>query len=270
MTPKRDYITSIRFRHYKAFKDFSLSLRKFNVLVGPNNSGKSTILGALRILSEGLRRANARKPELIDGPNGIGRGYPVSLAKLPVSTENVFYNYDDSEAAIVTFQVSNGNELILYFPAKGVCLLLTHAKKAIRTPSDFKREFKLKVSFVPVLGPVEHEEDYVQEETARLALLSYSASRNFRNIWYHFPKGFDEFRETIRTSWPGMDIKKPELISRDGKNYLYMFCPENRYDREIFWAGFGFQVWCQMLTFILQGRDASLLIILKNAVEECG
>ena len=40
-----------------------------------------------------------------------------------------------------------------------------------------------------------------------------------------------------------------------------MFCPENRLDREIFWAGFGFQVWCQMLTFIVQSREKSLLII---------
>ena len=40
-----------------------------------------------------------------------------------------------------------------------------------------------------------------------------------------------------------------------------MFCPEHRIDREIYWAGFGFQVWCQMLTFILQARTSSLLIV---------
>ena len=40
-----------------------------------------------------------------------------------------------------------------------------------------------------------------------------------------------------------------------------MFCPEERIPREIFWAGFGFQVWCQMLTFIVQAKEASLFII---------
>lgn len=34
-------ITSIRFRNYKAFRDYSISLNPFNVLVGPNNAGKS-------------------------------------------------------------------------------------------------------------------------------------------------------------------------------------------------------------------------------------
>jgi predicted ATP-dependent endonuclease of OLD family len=40
-----------------------------------------------------------------------------------------------------------------------------------------------------------------------------------------------------------------------------MFCPEERYPREIFWAGFGFQVWCQMLTFIVRADNDSLLVI---------
>ena len=40
-----------------------------------------------------------------------------------------------------------------------------------------------------------------------------------------------------------------------------MFCHEGRILREVFWTGFGFQVWCQMLTFIVEGRDAALLAI---------
>ena len=40
-----------------------------------------------------------------------------------------------------------------------------------------------------------------------------------------------------------------------------MFCVEDRIPRELYWAGFGFQVWCQMPTFILEGQRASLLAI---------
>ena len=40
-----------------------------------------------------------------------------------------------------------------------------------------------------------------------------------------------------------------------------MFCPEERIPREIFWAGFGFQVWCQMLTHVIQSEGASLFLI---------
>jgi len=58
-----------------------------------------------------------------------------------------------------------------------------------------------------------------------------------------------------------MDIKRPELDTTHEKPLLRMFCPEERIDREIFWAGFGFQVWCQMLTFMVINNSASLFII---------
>jgi putative AbiEii toxin of type IV toxin-antitoxin system len=117
------------------------------------------------------------------------------------------------------------------------------------------------VGFVPVLGPVEHDEPLFQKDAARRALLTHRASRNFRNIWYHYPEDFHEFRELVRSTWPGMDIEKPELDHSHDKPVLHMFCPEERFPREIFWAGFGFQVWCQMLTYIVRAKHASLLII---------
>lgn len=254
-------ITSIKFKNYKAFSDYSVALNAFNVLVGPNNAGKSTILGAIRILSEGLRKARTRKPEPFPGPPGTIRGYAIDLRTLPVSTENVFHNYDDSEPALVTFRLSNGNELVLYFPEKGSCYLFPKGERSVKSPTDFKRDYDLKVSFVPVLGPVDHNERLYAEEAARLALLSHGASRNFRNIWHHFRDGFAEFRATVQQTWPGMDIKPPEMHWDGEHQILRMFCPENRFDREIFWAGFGFQVWCQMLTFMLQAKESSLLII---------
>ncbi len=255
-------IISIRFSNYKAYRDYTVPLDAFNMLVGPNNAGKSTIIGSLRILSEGLRRARARSSDRVEGPDGTEvPGYPIKLEKLPVSTENVFHNYDNSSPATVTFQLSNGNTLILLFASAGECVLIPCGARHIRTPTDFKREFNLQVAFVPVLGPVEHNETLHEKDTARNALLSHSASRNFRNIWYHFPDGFDEFQKMVKTTWPGMDILPPELTMRDSKAILCMFCPEHRIIREIFWAGFGFQVWCQMLTFIVQARRASLLIV---------
>jgi energy-coupling factor transporter ATP-binding protein EcfA2 len=251
----------IRFKNYKAFPEFVVNLREFNVLVGPNNAGKSTVLGAFRILSEGIRRARAKSPTLVEGPNGNTYGYSIALEGLPVSTENVFHNYNDGEPAVVTFKISNESHLKLFFRERGSCSLIADCPHVIRSPADFRRNFPVSVSFVPVLGPVEHEEPLFQEEAARLALLSYSASRNFRNIWHHFPDNFPEFRRTIQQTWPGMDIEKPEIDRSGRRALLHMFCPEVRFPREIFWAGFGFQVWCQMLTFILQARTSSMLII---------
>jgi energy-coupling factor transporter ATP-binding protein EcfA2 len=255
-------ITSVRFSRYKAFQEFSLSLDRFNILVGPNNSGKSTVLGAFRILAEALRRAKSRSPTFVQGPNGNTRGYEISLGNIPVATENVFYNYDDGQPASVTFRLSTGSHLNLHFPKPGVCNLICETSgKPITSPSAFRQHFSIEIGFVPILGPVEHDELLYHKEAAREALLTHRASRNFRNIWHHYPQAFEEFRSLIQSTWPGMDIKKPEVDQSHPKTMLHMFCPEERIDREIFWAGFGFQVWCQMLTFMVMNKTASLFII---------
>lgn len=256
------HFTSVRFHHFKGFRGYSVYLRNFNVLVGPNNCGKSTILGAFRILAEAMRKARARNPELIDGPDGETFGYTVDLSDIPVATENVFYNYDESEAATVRFRLSNGNELLLFFPTVGVCYLICCPKEGpIRSTTEFKRAYNAPIGFVPILGPVEHNEQLYQKEAARLALLTHRAARNFRNIWHHYPENFDEFKSLIKSTWPGMDIEKPEIYSTPKSVQLHMFCPEERIPREIFWAGFGFQVWCQMLTYIIRGRDSAIFLI---------
>ncbi len=74
---ENEHITRVKFYHYKTFRNYSLTLNYFNVLVGPNNAGKSTILGAFRILSEAIRKARSRKPTFVPGPYGRTQGYTV-------------------------------------------------------------------------------------------------------------------------------------------------------------------------------------------------
>ncbi|MEQ8788825.1 MAG: AAA family ATPase [Pirellulaceae bacterium] len=255
------HFVRVDFTRFKAFKQFTLHLRQFNILVGPNNSGKSTVLAAFRILAMGLRRAFNRKPEIVSGPMGETHGYRVDVSAVSVAEENIFYNYDDSEPATVSFKLSNGNELLLYFGEGGHCNLIARADRSCHTTAAFRREFKCSIGFSPILGPVDHNEVLFQKEAAQRALYNYTASRNFRNIWYHYPEKFDEFRATLVRTWPGMDIEPPEVDYSHKKTLLHMFCPENRIPREIFWAGFGFQVWCQMLTHLIQSSDRSLFLI---------
>ncbi len=256
-------ITSIQFTNYKSFERFSISLERINILVGPNNAGKSTIVGSLKILAEGIRKAKSKNPRSIKDPSGISvQGYQIELEEVPVATENVFYNYNDAEAAVIRFKLSDASILQLFFPEQGVCFMNCEATSAvINSVRDFKDHFDLDIGYVPVLGPVEHREPLFQPEAARRALLTHRASRNFRNIWFHFPEGFPEFKALVKATWPGMEIAKPEIDNSGDKTVLNMFCPEDRIDREIYWSGFGFQVWCQMLTYILKSKGVSIFIV---------
>lgn len=105
----KDRFTSVTFKNYKALKKYSLSLNEFNVLVGPNNAGKSTIIGAFKILYEGMRKASARKAQYIGAAGVSAWGYNIPLDDIPVAIDNIFTDYDDSEPAIIEFRLSSGN-----------------------------------------------------------------------------------------------------------------------------------------------------------------
>ncbi len=116
------------------------------------------------------------------------------------------------------------------------------------------------VSVVPELGPLEHEEDVVLEDTVRRGLATHRASRHFRNYWRYYPDGFEDFRADLQRTWPGSDIEPPRLENPlDTK--LTMFSCEGAYLRELYWAGFGFQVWCQLRTHLNRARGSTLLLV---------
>ncbi len=252
-------ITSVQFRNFKAFEDFSISLDRMNILVGPNNSGKSTVIGAFRVLSMGLRRAATRNPELL-GTRDTSLGYRIPRALLPITLENAQTDYQDVEAT-VTFRLSNGNRLRLAFNKDDEdCILypVTAEGETVTRAAAFKREFPISLLVVPVLGPLENREQIVAKETVDQNLATHRASRNFRNYWYKYPDDFEAFRQQVIATWPGMDIRPPELAA---DRRLSMFCLEDRITRELYWTGYGFQVWCQLLSHIFRSQDRSMLII---------
>lgn len=259
----KETITSIEFRNFKAFKHYSIKLQRMNILVGPNNCGKSTVIGALRTLSIGLRRARAKSAELVDGPGNFRDwGYIIPNELLPISSENIHTDYADMETT-VEFRLSNGNRLQLYFPIDGNTVFLPSTNgRPIRTPKSFIEAFPLTLGQIPGLGPVAEEESLLKEETVRHALSSrpHWAPNHFRNYWMHYPEGFEQFAELIRETWPGMDIEPPQKLDMF-TDRVTMFCLESRIPREMYWAGFGFQIWCQLLTHIARASDDTLLIL---------
>src|SRR5687768_11751063 len=182
-----------------------------NILVGPNNCGKSTIIGAFRVLASGLRRARSKSATVVDGPNGPVFGYVLSADDFPVSIENVHTDYDDIDT-MVRFRFSNGTALILYFPVKGEYSLIPEGFSHIRTPSQFRSLFPITVGVIPILGPLEHNETLVTEDTVRRELGTHRASRHFRNYWHLYKEGFSDFCGLIKQSWPGMEIRDPPTV----------------------------------------------------------
>lgn len=255
-------LSRIVYQGYKALGDYEIPLKHMNILTGVNNAGKSTALSALRILATAISIASRRKPESILTANGYRPGYYVPTANLEISLENVHTDLIERDTS-VTFSYANGGELVLSFPADGGCSLFVGSNSEVspRTPSAFKSAFNTRIIQVPVLGPLEYGEALLKKETVESGATTHRACRHFRNFWYYFPENFDRFAALLADTWPGMTIGPPDLhIDSDGGR-LHMFCEENRRTRELYWCGFGFQIWCQLLTHVCRATPGDLLVI---------
>ncbi len=252
-------ISGITLENFKAFEQYTLTFEQVNILVGPNNSGKSTIIGALRALDSGLRIARSRKPERVYFDDDSEIGYRIPKDSLPISLENVHSNYN-SERSTITFRLSNRNQIHLIFAADGGCVLIPEVNgEIVRSAAAFKKYFPISLTVVPVLGPVEHNEVRRERSTVVEGLSTHRASRHFRSYWHYFSDGFDEFAALVKSTWPGMEVEPPE--PDPSNNYLTMFCREERMTCELYWVGFEFQIWCQLLTHLSRAKGSSLVVV---------
>jgi predicted ATPase len=198
-----------------------------------------------------------RKPDWVIGPKGRRPGWHVPDEALPIAAENIHSNYEDIDS-LIEFTTSNKGRLTLYFPATGGCIFFADEDGShIRGTGELRRLLPQDIQVVPILGPLEHEEQIVSEETVRKNLMTTRASRHFRNYWYYAREGFSDFARLVSETWPGMTIEQPERT----RDILVMFCREHRISRELYWAGFGFQIWLQLLTHISRANGATLLVV---------
>jgi hypothetical protein len=114
---------------------------------------------------------------------------------------------------------------------------------------------------IPTLAPLEADEVLVQQATVQRNATTRLASRHLRNFWLDkADEEFASFRDDVERAWPSVQLKKPEL-RRSNPPVVEMYFSEDRIDREVQWAGFGFQVWMQIQTHLRRCQPDSLLII---------
>ena len=256
------FIRTITLENYKRFERFSVSCRGTNILVGPNNAGKSTVLDALRIFYAVHRYASRTRPEYREH---IGFGgcatyeLPHTLVGIPI--ENVVRNYGD-EFATVSIALDNGSVVhTKLHPEHTIVAFLETDQRVPRTPAAYRALVPINLVIVPTLSALEAAEEYVTDETAARNENTRLASRNFRNIILRKSnEEFQQFSELAVTGWPNMTIERPGVTRRD-RMFVTMMYTEERIPREVYWSGFGFQVWMQMALQFMRGNDDSILVL---------
>jgi AAA15 family ATPase/GTPase len=80
--------TAVKFQNFKSLRDFTIHLKGMNVLVGPNNAGKSTVLDAFRVLMVAHKYASRRIPSPLQVNDQAIVGYDIPTAQIPISLAN--------------------------------------------------------------------------------------------------------------------------------------------------------------------------------------
>jgi hypothetical protein len=257
---KCEHIASIQLRNFKKFRRFRIDCGATNILTGKNNAGKSSILDALRVAHDVLRYASRRKPEMseFEGRSCASFTMPTSTLKIPI--QNITWNYSDNPAS-VRLSLKNGSQfVILLHPDQPIRAYLLCDGPLPRTTAAFRRQFPLSLVVVPTLGPVEESEQYLTDKTISSSENTRTAHRHLRNILIRkTEEEFHEFSEEVSSAWPEISLERPRVLS-PGEPMEMMFF-EERIPREMFWSGFGLQVWMQMVLQFMRGSDKSVLVL---------
>lgn len=92
------HITRLELRNFRAFEDQPIEFAPITVFVGPNNSGKSSVLSAIRLLSQSLQSVDWDVPLLL-GEFGTFRDIAFGNKGNRTVGLALFFNYRESKIA---------------------------------------------------------------------------------------------------------------------------------------------------------------------------
>lgn len=258
----KNFIKAIKIRNFKCFEEFSVSAKEKNVIVGPNNAGKSTVLDSIRIASDVLRFSIRKRPTVRSQPGGeVCASYKIPSSYFSVDLRYFSHNYND-EDGIIEITLASGARLGIRFVSDAqVDAYLVDSDQPPQSGKAFRERFGLKPVIVPTLSPLEQDEPYRTDETVEKNRFTRLSSRSFRNIWRRDLKRFEEFSQLVSFAWPGIRLNPPEFRPGVEDNYVDMYFRDGPSVREVQWSGFGFQVWMQMMTHIMRADSSSTLVL---------
>lgn len=256
---------------FKAFERFTLYLRGDTYLAGPNNAGKSTLIAALRVSAHLLRLAMRRNPTdtFYDGKEEV-LGYAFSGSQADLEEANLRHEFRDLETRLsVRFQ--NGSILTAVWPPESAeqsaFFYLQHDRASINNVRQAREAFP-DIGIIPILSPVDNQEEKLTPKYVRENLDGRLASRHFRNQLLMLSdeppaENFDAFCDFAAPWVPEIEIRSLDrhLGTKNFVLDLYYRESGRRTEKEIVWAGDGIQIWLQLLLHVFRLRNREAIVL---------
>ena len=258
-------LTKIRLQNFRGFEDHTVPFKELVVIVGKNNSGKSTIVEALRLLSIVVSRylnlTIAPAPEW----TGVGRvnyGVRPSLRNMEIMFQGLFHRYQEPPA-IITAEFSQGQAVILYISDENRVHAVIRDKngKIIKTHQHALKAKLPSLSIMPQVAPVQKRETVLSEDYVKRTMSSSLAPLHFRNQISINMNLFRGFQRLVSETWPGVTVTEFIGADRYPDEQLYLQVRNEDFVGEVALMGHGLQMWLQTMWFLTLAKDSHTVIL---------
>jgi predicted ATPase len=256
-------LTTIRLINFKGFQDQRIEFRRFSIVIGRNNAGKSSAFEAIRILSNVISKFASGKfrnrPSWIDG-DGIGISLPIDDQQR--KPETLFFRYKDPPATIQA-EFSSGSKVEVFVGTGGILFAeaTTPKNRLVDSRSKAKECDFPHIAILPQIRPLEDYERVLRADYVRKCIDTHLASRHFRNQIRYLKEHFEGFRDLFQQTWQGIRIS--EFIAHDAQyeDELCLMLMDDGFVAEAANFGHGLQMWLQIIWFLARTPSDSLVVL---------
>jgi hypothetical protein len=184
-------IERVRLVRYKGFENFTLRIGRPAILVGPNNSGKTTLVQSLRLTAALLRHARLNRvgrsfdDAVLDNQHLLVQGHLMSGVGSRQLTwykdENLRHEFREEPTGLEV-QFKSGARLRAVWPVDDPAFFYVEKEPGVIAglPAEVRRCAPT-LGVVPTLVPVEHRELVLSASHVRESIGTRLTSRHFRN-----------------------------------------------------------------------------------------
>jgi energy-coupling factor transporter ATP-binding protein EcfA2 len=259
-------LTSLRIRNFRKFEDYRVDFDERNLLVGPNNAGKSTVIEALRLISIVVNRFGSLNfespPDWLDGIEAA-RGVSPSTRGLDFDLgRETFHHYADPPATLeATFDA--GAQVRVYVGAGAEVFAVIRDGDGVELHT--KREAKAfdipRIGIQPQVGPLARHERPLADHYVKGALDSTLAPTHFRNQLRLLEHHFDAFKAIAEQTWPELRIDGVELAGLGDGLHLELYLRDGPFVGEAAGMGHGLQMWLQLMWFLARSKADGTVVL---------
>jgi len=256
-------LTNIRLVNFKGFQDQRVEFRRFSVVIGRNNAGKSSAIEAIRILSNVIAKFPTgkfiKRPPWIEG-DGVGISPPIDDQQR--KPETLFFRYADPPATIQA-KFSNGTKVEVFIGTGGELFAeaITPKERFVDSRSKARECEFPPIAILPQIRPLEDYERVLRAEYVRKCIDTHLSSRHFRNQLRFLKEHFENFRVLFEQTWQG--IRVSDFIAHDAKyeDELSLMLMDDGFVAEAANFGHGLQMWLQIIWFLARTPSDCIVVL---------